>query len=121
MIHQRNVERLISRCESVLSGKNTFVGQEWKLSRVSPSNKINELIRSTYYYSSMSLLWMGKLVSSRSNPSKACISNVPSNVYNSLSGTSIDPELLKSYQQKVSILREVLRNEEEVSVFTVHS
>ncbi len=34
MKQQRNIERLIARCESILSGKTTFVGQEWKLSKV---------------------------------------------------------------------------------------
>jgi len=28
---------------------------------------------------------------------------------------SVDPDLLRSYQQKLSVLREVLRNEDEVS------
>lgn len=34
MKQQRNIERLIARCESILSGKATFTGQEWKLSKV---------------------------------------------------------------------------------------
>lgn len=29
-----NVERLLSRCESILSGKAHFQGKEWKLKKV---------------------------------------------------------------------------------------
>ena len=32
---QKNIERLISRCESILSGRASFEGREWKLAKVS--------------------------------------------------------------------------------------
>ena len=32
---QKNIERLIARCENILSGKAQFQGKEWKLAKVS--------------------------------------------------------------------------------------
>lgn len=34
-VKQKNVERLIARCEGLVSGKAQFKGKEWKLSKVS--------------------------------------------------------------------------------------
>lgn len=34
VVKQKNVERLIARCENILSGKTQFQGKEWKLSKV---------------------------------------------------------------------------------------
>lgn len=44
----RNVERLLSRCESILAGKTQFQGKEWKLGKyvISLEEQINELEKS---------------------------------------------------------------------------
>ena len=33
---EKNIERLIARCENILSGKAQFQGKEWKLAKVRP-------------------------------------------------------------------------------------
>ena len=33
-VKQKNIERLIARCESILAGKTKFQGKEWKLPKV---------------------------------------------------------------------------------------
>ena len=33
-VKQKNIERLIARCESILAGKTEFQGKEWKLPKV---------------------------------------------------------------------------------------
>jgi len=34
-VKRKNIERLIARCEGLVSGKAQFKGKEWKLSKVS--------------------------------------------------------------------------------------
>ena len=34
VVRQRNVERLIARCESIISGKTQLQGKDWKLPKV---------------------------------------------------------------------------------------
>ena len=38
---QKNIERLIARCENNLSGKAQFQGKEWKLAKVSKSRAVS--------------------------------------------------------------------------------
>ena len=34
VVRQRNIERLIARCESIISGKTQLQGKDWKLPKV---------------------------------------------------------------------------------------
>ena len=36
VVRQRNIERLIARCESIISGKTQLQGKDWKLPKVWP-------------------------------------------------------------------------------------
>ena len=38
---QKNIERLIARCENILSGKAQFQGKEWKLAKVSKPRPVS--------------------------------------------------------------------------------
>ena len=78
VVRQRNIERLIARCESIISGKTQLQGKDWKLPKVSlkpialfcverVSKQIwisrHYLLTCAFICYSMLQLWMNRLVS----------------------------------------------------------